>query len=71
MNSPAIPMKAVFVKIVPEISSSAPNRAGIKIFESNQIDTFWDGSEDGKDVLEVYYYTIDIMCIQGSNVLDN
>ena len=31
MNSPAIPMKAVLVKIVPEISSSAPNKAGTRM----------------------------------------
>ncbi|MEM9339916.1 MAG: gliding motility-associated C-terminal domain-containing protein [Bacteroidota bacterium] len=48
------------------------NRAGVNVYQSNQLDAYWDGYSNRNELpAGIYYYTVEVMCIQGNAILEN
>lgn len=48
------------------------NRAGLEVFESEEINDFWDGTSNGNELPSgIYYFVIDITCTVGTSTLNN
>jgi gliding motility-associated-like protein len=48
------------------------NRWGTLVYQSDDITKAWDGTTNGQNVpAGVYYWTADLMCIQGNAITDN
>jgi gliding motility-associated-like protein len=48
------------------------NRWGKLVYQTDQMDNFWTGSEDGKESAEgIYFWTINLQCIAGRKIKDN